>query len=79
MEAAHEDLTRVFTSEDKEWLPLAGIPKGEAWIKLIHADEELGKVVFKVPVRFRLRACPAHTQMPRDCLHDLRRVGVRGV
>ena len=47
MEATHEDPTRVFSSEDREWLPLAGIPKGEAWVKVIHADEELGKVVFK--------------------------------
>jgi quercetin dioxygenase-like cupin family protein len=47
MDTAHEDLTRVFTSEDRAWLPLAGIPKGEGWIKVIHADEELGKVVFK--------------------------------
>ena len=47
MEAAHEDLTRVFSSEDREWLPLFGVPQGEAWIKVIHADEELGKVVFK--------------------------------
>src|SRR5947207_8178672 len=47
MEATHEDPTRVFSSEDREWLPLPGIPKGEAWVKVIHADEELGKVVFK--------------------------------
>jgi quercetin dioxygenase-like cupin family protein len=47
MEAAHEDPTRVFSSEDREWLPLAGIPKGKAWVKVIHADEELRKVVFK--------------------------------
>ena len=47
MEAAHEDLTRVFTSEDRQWLPLVGVPKGEAWIKVIHADEDLGKVIFK--------------------------------
>ena len=30
MEATHEDPTRVFSSEDREWLPLPGIPKGEA-------------------------------------------------
>jgi quercetin dioxygenase-like cupin family protein len=47
MDAAHEDLTRVFSSEDRPWLPLAGVPKGEAWVKVIHADENLGKVVFK--------------------------------
>jgi quercetin dioxygenase-like cupin family protein len=47
MGAAHEDLTRVFNSEERAWLPLPGIPKGEAWVKVIHADEELGKVVFK--------------------------------
>jgi quercetin dioxygenase-like cupin family protein len=47
MDTAHEDLTRVFTSDERAWLPLPGIPKGEAWIKVIHADQELGKVVFK--------------------------------
>ena len=47
MEATHEDPTRVFSSEDREWLPLPGIPKGEAWVKVIHADEQLGKVVFR--------------------------------
>jgi quercetin dioxygenase-like cupin family protein len=47
MEATHEDLTRVFTSEDKDWLPVPGVPKGEAWIKVIHADEERNVVVFK--------------------------------
>jgi quercetin dioxygenase-like cupin family protein len=47
MEATHEDLTRVFTSDDREWLPLVGVPKGEAWVKVIHADEERHTVVFK--------------------------------
>ena len=47
MEAAHEDLTRVFTSEDRQWLPLVGVPRGEGWIKVIHADEDLGKVIFE--------------------------------
>jgi len=42
-----DDPTRVFTSEDLDWIPIALIPKGEAWIKVIHADEELGKVIFK--------------------------------
>ena len=47
MSTTHEDSTRVYTSEERAWLPLPGIPKGEGWIKVIHADEELGKVVFK--------------------------------
>ncbi|HEV3228295.1 MAG TPA: cupin domain-containing protein [Solirubrobacteraceae bacterium] len=47
MEATHEDLTRVYTSDEREWLPLVGVPKGEAWIKVIHADEERGTVIFK--------------------------------
>ena len=45
--AATEDPTRVFTSEDRKWIPLPLVPKGEAWFKVIHADEELGKVIFK--------------------------------
>jgi hypothetical protein len=32
---ATEDLTRVFTSDDREWVPVPLIPKGEAWIKVI--------------------------------------------
>ena len=47
MSTTHEDPTRVYTSEERAWLPLPGIPKGEGWIKVIHADEEFGKVVFK--------------------------------
>lgn len=42
-----DDSTRVFTSQDREWISLPLIPKGEAWIKVIHADEELGNVIFK--------------------------------
>lgn len=42
-----EDATRVFSSEDREWIPVPLIPRGEAWMKVIHADEELGKVIFK--------------------------------
>ena len=60
MSTTHEDPTRVYTSEERAWLPLPGIPKGEGWIKVIHADEELGKVVFK----FRFSAdceLPPHT------------------
>jgi ChrR Cupin-like domain len=42
-----DDPTRVFTSDEREWLPVPLVPKGEAWIKVIHADEELGNVIFK--------------------------------
>jgi quercetin dioxygenase-like cupin family protein len=41
-----EDPTRVFASADQEWLPIPLVPKGEAWMKVIHADEELGNVIF---------------------------------
>ena len=34
-----EDPTRVFASADQEWLPLPLVPKGEAWMKVIHADD----------------------------------------
>ena len=44
---AHEDATRVFTSEDKEWIPVPLIPKGEAFIKVITVDEQRRTVVFK--------------------------------
>lgn len=48
MEAhTHEDATRVFTSDDKEWIPVPLIPKGEAWIKVITVDEGRRTVVFK--------------------------------
>jgi quercetin dioxygenase-like cupin family protein len=56
----HEDPTRVFRSDDREWVPLPLVPKGEAWLKVIHADEERGNVIFK----FRFSAdceLPAHT------------------
>jgi quercetin dioxygenase-like cupin family protein len=43
----HEDPTRVYSSSDRAWIPLPLIPKGEAWIKVIHADPNLHKVVFK--------------------------------
>jgi quercetin dioxygenase-like cupin family protein len=42
-----DDATRVITSHDRDWLPIPHIPKGEAWLKVIQADRELGKVVFK--------------------------------
>jgi quercetin dioxygenase-like cupin family protein len=45
--ATAEDLTRTYTAEDKPWIPLPNIPKGEGWIKIIHADDERGVVVFK--------------------------------
>lgn len=43
----HDDTTRVFTSEDREWVPVPLIPKGEAFIKVITVDEERRTVVFK--------------------------------
>ena len=54
------DQTRVYSSSDRAWIPVPLIPKGEAWIKVIHADPELHKVVF----RFRFAAgteLPPHT------------------
>lgn len=42
-----DDATRVYQSEDREWIPIPLIPKGEAWMKVIHADPELRNVVFK--------------------------------
>jgi quercetin dioxygenase-like cupin family protein len=45
--SANDDPTRVFTSDDQDWLPLPLVPKGEGWIKVIHADEELGNVIFR--------------------------------
>lgn len=43
----HTDETRVFHSADSVWIPVPQVPKGEVWIKVIHADPELNKVVFK--------------------------------
>jgi hypothetical protein len=42
-----DEATRVYTSAEREWIEVPLIPKGQAWIKVIHADEELGNVVFK--------------------------------
>jgi quercetin dioxygenase-like cupin family protein len=44
---AHDDATRVFTSHDREWIPIPLVPKGAGFIKVIHADEDRGIVVFK--------------------------------
>jgi len=41
------DETRVYSSSDRAWIPIPLVPKGEAWIKVIHADPERHKVVFK--------------------------------
>ena len=41
------DETRVYSSNDRAWIPIPLVPKGEGWIKVIHADPELHKVVFK--------------------------------
>jgi quercetin dioxygenase-like cupin family protein len=45
--SATDDPTRVFTSEELEWIPIPLVPRGEAWIKVIHADEERGNVIFR--------------------------------
>jgi quercetin dioxygenase-like cupin family protein len=42
-----DDATRVYASDERDWIPLPLIPKGEAWFKVIHADEELKNVIFK--------------------------------
>lgn len=60
MEAAREDPTRVYNAEGKVWLSVPQIPKGEAWIKVIHADPGMNRVIFK----FRFSAgceLPPHT------------------
>jgi hypothetical protein len=45
--SATDEATRVFTSAERDWIEVPLIPRGQAWIKVIHADEELGNVVFK--------------------------------
>jgi quercetin dioxygenase-like cupin family protein len=60
MEATREDPTRVYSAEDKVWIPIPNIPKGEGWIKVVHTDPERGTVIFK----FRFSAgceLPPHT------------------
>jgi len=48
MEAqTHGDTTRVYTSADREWIPIPLVPKGEGFVKVINVDEERGVVVFK--------------------------------
>jgi quercetin dioxygenase-like cupin family protein len=47
MATTSEDPTRVYSAEDKVWIPLPNIPKGEGWMKVIHTDEERGVVIFK--------------------------------
>jgi quercetin dioxygenase-like cupin family protein len=42
-----DEATRVYTSAERDWIKVPLIPRGQAWIKVIHADEELGNVVFK--------------------------------
>lgn len=54
------DHTRTYSGADREWVEVPLLEKGEAWIKVIHADPELHKVVF----RFRFgpgTALPPHT------------------
>lgn len=55
-----QDLTRAHHSSDREWIPVPLVPRGEAWILVLHADRDLHKVVF----RFRFgpgTALPPHT------------------
>jgi hypothetical protein len=40
------DPTEVFF-DDKQWLPMPGVAKGEAWMKVLFVDEERGIVVIK--------------------------------
>lgn len=47
MNAAQEDPTRVYSAEDKAWIPMPNIPSGEGWIKVINTDPERGVVTFK--------------------------------
>jgi quercetin dioxygenase-like cupin family protein len=47
MATTQDDPTRVFTSSDRDWIPVPMVPKGEGWIKVIHADEERKAVIFK--------------------------------
>jgi quercetin dioxygenase-like cupin family protein len=47
MATTQDDPTRVVTSDDKDWIPVPLVPKGEGWIKVIHADEERKTVIFK--------------------------------
>jgi quercetin dioxygenase-like cupin family protein len=47
MQATREDPTRVYSAEDKVWIPIPNIPKGEGWIKVVHTDPERGTVIFK--------------------------------
>lgn len=47
MATTQDDPTRVFTSDDRDWIPVPMVPKGEGWIKVIHADEERKAVIFK--------------------------------
>lgn len=47
MATTQDDPTRVFTSDDKDWIPVPLMPKGEGWIKVIHADEARKTVIFK--------------------------------
>ena len=47
MSTMPEDATRVYTSEEKPWLPVPMVPKGEAWIKIVLVDEDRKCVIFK--------------------------------
>jgi hypothetical protein len=54
-----DDLTRVFTSDEREWVPIPRITKGEAWIKVIHAEL---KCTYGAP--------RIHAQLRRDGVHS---------
>ena len=45
--SAIDEATRVYESAEREWIEVPLIPRGQAWIKVIHADPELRNVVFK--------------------------------
>jgi quercetin dioxygenase-like cupin family protein len=42
-----DDLTRVYQSEDRAWIPIPNVTEGAGEIKVIHADPDRGVVVFK--------------------------------
>jgi quercetin dioxygenase-like cupin family protein len=58
MATTHDDPTRVYTSEDRAWIPMPNIPEGEGYIKVILADPERKVVIFK------FRFAPGTTLVP---------------
>jgi quercetin dioxygenase-like cupin family protein len=47
MAVAREDPTEAYSAEDKPWIPIPNVVKGEGWAKVVHADAERHKVIFK--------------------------------